>query len=241
MKIDKESCTACGQCTPYCPVGAISLSSNKNHAHVNQDECVECGVCLRSGICPTDSFFQPDLDWPRSLRAVFSNPIIVHPETGVAGRGTDEAKNNDVTGRFRRGEAGFGIELGRPGIGTRFSDINKVTQKLADMGIHFEPLNPITALMTDKQKGKLPKEIFNEKVLTAIVEFKVKLNLIPEVLQTLKQVASEINTVLSLDLITRVEADGEIPTEKIVKNLGYRLSPNGKVCLGLGKPRFPDS
>ncbi|HHV56372.1 MAG TPA: 4Fe-4S binding protein, partial [Firmicutes bacterium] len=42
MRINPDLCIGCGSCVPYCPMRAISL---KDHAVVNEDECVECGIC----------------------------------------------------------------------------------------------------------------------------------------------------------------------------------------------------
>ena len=52
---------------------------------------------------------------PRILRS-----RVPHESTGVEGRGTEEVKTNDVSGRVKMGEVGFTIELGRPGVGVRF-------------------------------------------------------------------------------------------------------------------------
>jgi len=35
---------------------------------IDEDECVECSVCLRSGCCPTEALYQPELVWPRTVR-----------------------------------------------------------------------------------------------------------------------------------------------------------------------------
>ena len=43
-------------------------------------------------------------------------------------------KTNGVTGRFRSGQVGIGIELGRPGTGARFRDVEKVTHPMAQLG-----------------------------------------------------------------------------------------------------------
>ena len=40
------SCTGCGACKRYCPMGAISGSKKKTH-HIDPDLCIDCGTCGR--------------------------------------------------------------------------------------------------------------------------------------------------------------------------------------------------
>ena len=145
-------------------------------------------------------------------------------------------KTNDVTGRFRRGMAGIGVELGRPGVGTTFKDLQTVSMALARVGVEFEPNNPVSALMVDKKTGKINEEVLNETVLSAIIECKVEIARLKEVLETLKGVAPKIETVFSLDLISRVSADGTIPTVAIAHEAGFSPRPNTKTNVGLGRP-----
>lgn len=233
MRVSDE-CLLCSACVPYCPMGAISMEYS---GVINQDECLDCGVCQRAGVCPIDGLYQPNEPWPRSLRAAFSNPLSIHPQTRIPGRGTEEMKTNEVTGRYRRGYAGIAIELGRPGTGTRFLDVQKVAQAIARLGdIEFEPKNPVTFLMVDKTMGTLNPEVLAEKVLSAIVEFTVPLSRVPEVLGALRLVANEVDTVFSVDLISRVEPDGRVPTEALMTSLSIPISINGKTNVGLGRP-----
>ena len=108
MQIDKETCIGCEECHPYCPVGAISTieCEDGDVSEIDQAECVECGSCFkRSGVCPVDAVYMPKLEWPRSVREPFSNPDAKHPSTTGQGRGTEEMKTNEVTGRYRFGIA----------------------------------------------------------------------------------------------------------------------------------------
>ena len=91
MRVDQETCTGCGECLPYCPVGAIALVDGV--AVADQDDCVECGVCTRVYSCPTGSMIQlsaEELGFPRGLRRYLSDPAAVSPVTMGAGRGTEE-------------------------------------------------------------------------------------------------------------------------------------------------------
>lgn len=234
MKVDEEKCIACEECLPYCPMKAISMGSV---AIIDRDECVECGVCLRSGVCAVDAFVdEPGQPWPRSVRATFSNPKAEHKETRIVGRGTEEMKTNEVTGRFKRGWVGLGCEFGRPGVGARFRDLDRVAQMLAKLGVHFEPKNPVTHLMVDRSTGRINDEVLDEKVLSAIVECTFPIERTREVLLALKEVSREIDTVFSVDLINRVEPDGSVPAKKALKEAGIPYSINGKNNLGLGRP-----
>ncbi len=234
MILDKELCIGCEGCLSYCPMGAIHMVDG--YAHIDRDECVECGVCLRSVDCPTGAFRHEELSWPRSLREAFSNPIVEHKETRIPGRGTAEMKTNEVTGRFRRGYAGMAVELGRPGLGTRFREVEKVTKALAALGADFEPLNPLTHLLADQRSGVMRDGILEEKVLSAIIEFTVPLGKVPSVISTLKEVEGAVDTVFSVEITCRLEADGSVPTLALVESLGVLPYPNGKTNVGLGRP-----
>lgn len=236
MKIDPKKCTNCGTCQPYCTVGAIAESGEGEVREVVEDECVECGVCLRADVCPVEAIYQQDLAWPRRVRQEFSNPLIRHPSTNIGGRGTEEMKTNDVTGRFQPGFAGVGLELGRPSIGTRFGDVQTMAQALASLGVQFEPQNPVTALMIDKRKGLLDSQILDEKALSAIIEFIIPLEKLEAVLGKIKEIAPKLKTVVTLDLISRVAEDGSIPTVAIAEGAGFTLRPNTKTNVGLGRP-----
>ncbi len=234
MLIDKEKCVGCKQCIPYCTANAIMFHDKT--ASIDLDECVECGVCLRVGICPEDAFVQQPLAWPRSVRAVYSDPLNVHKETGLAGRGTEEIKTNDVTGRFKPGVIGVAIEVGRPGLGSRLRELEKMSVALANMeGVLFEPKNPLTGLI-DLASGKLPADILNEKVLSAIIEIAVPKANFLEVIRTIKNTAETMETVISVDVASRPGEDGRWEGEVLLKREDIYYRPNAKINIGLGKP-----
>ena len=233
MKINSENCVGCHRCIPYCPVAAIKIMDDKSM--IDQDDCVECGACLKSGVCHPHALYQPPLTWPRSLRYQFSDPLGVHPGTKVSGRGTDEMKTNDTAARFRLGEVGFGIEMGRPGIAATFHDLEIVAQHLARLGVEFEPMNPVTQLLHPETGVLKYPEVRMERVLSAIIEFKISENQIRQVLQTLEFAAKQIQTVFSVSVISRC-LENTIPILSRLQTEGYQPRVNGKTNLGLGRP-----
>ncbi|MBI5119185.1 ferredoxin family protein [Candidatus Poribacteria bacterium] len=263
MKINEEKCVGCGNCVSFCTMGVIRIENGL--AVVNEDECVECNTCYRCcesenlnpkivralrklfgvfnlrydarmDVCPTGALSPPDLEWPRSLRRAFSDPTAPHDSTGLAGRGTEEIKTNDITGRIGPGEAGIVIDLGRPGTGVFFHEIDKMTRALAPLRVTFEPENPLTALMIDVRMGNLKADILQEKVLSAIIELKAPMEELPQALNTIKEVAGKLDTVVSVGVSSKCESDGGIPHEGVCVEAGYAPSPNGKTNLGLGRP-----
>lgn len=234
MRIDPGKCSGCEQCIPYCPVNVIKMKNDI--AEIDYDGCVECSNCLRNADCPTDAIYQDELAWPRSIRRVLSDVLATGTTTGLPGRGTEEMKTNDVTGRFKRGYAGIAMEFGRPILGARIYDVEKVAQAVAALGVEFGKLNPTMSLMEDPKTGKFKKDVLNERVMSLILELTVELGKLPDLFKVLKKVSKEIETVFSLDLITKVNPDGSFPTDPYVKEAGLWLAPNGKTCVGLGRP-----
>ncbi len=128
------------------------------------------------------------------------------------------------------------VEMGRPGGGTRFRDVQKMARALAALGVRFEERNPVTDLMTDKSTGTFRDDILNEKVLSCILEFDIPLQMVTTVLEKLKEIAKEVDTVFAVDLISVVEKDGSIPTVEVARQANVQVSINGKTNVGLGRP-----
>src|SRR5256712_2813513 len=267
MQIDQQKCVACGNCIPVCPMGAISIDPLKNRASVNADECVECYTCFRGmsmeklnptmvrgirgllklfrlrfdpepDVCPTSAITPDEIAWPRIVRRAFSDPLVTHESTGVHGRGTEEVKTNDVTNRVGIGEVGYVVEFGRPTVGVRFRDIEKMTRAQAAIGTAFEPRNPVTHLMTDKTTGKLRDDILNEKILSAIVEFKTRIENVPAILGKADQCPKTLETVVAVGVSTRCEQDGSSALDAVLAEEGF-MSVRGKPNLGLGRRACP--
>lgn len=242
MIIDQETCIGCGECEFTCTVQAISMNAEK--ADIDRDRCVECGNCLRIAECPSGALQQDELEYPRIWRKYFSDnqqrwPENVRFSTGY-GRGTEECKTNDRTGRFKHGQVGVLVELGRPGVTASFSDAEKIIQGLIRAGIEMEQKSPITALLQDKDKGLFPEELRAERVLSCIVEGKVNIDNLEDALMVLREVSKDIDTVFSLGLVTRMVDGFSSPIAPIIDKMGLETRPNAKINLGLGKPLIDD-
>lgn len=264
MQIDTARCVACANCVPVCPMGAITIDRTSNRAVIDRDECVECGTCYRGmsqehlnphlvravravakvlrfrfepepDVCPTASFVLEDLTWPRIVRRVFSDPLVEHESTGIHGRGTEEVKTNDVTGRVEVGEVGYVIEMGRPGVGVRFFQIQTMTMALAGAGVVFEAKNPITNLMEDVATGALEADLLDEKILSAIIETKSPVSELRDVLSTVSTVAAKIDTVVSVGVSSRCSEEGDDPVlAPLLKGIGVDFC-RAKTNMGLGR------
>jgi len=270
MKINPDKCVACGNCTYVCPMGAIYIDPKIKRATIDRDECVECYACFNGmsqehmnptlvrglrkvfsimrlrfdpepDVCPTAAFEPDELAWPRVVRRAFSDPRVPHESTGVEGRGTEEVKTNDISGRVKTGEVGFTIEFGRPGVGVWMREIQDMAWTLAKAGVAFEKRNPITSLMTDVNTGTLRTDILNEKVMSAILEIKVPVSRTEEIIRLVWDVEKRIDTVVALGVGTRCdEAGNETIVAPVLERRGYKLE-RAKTNVGLGRITNPSA
>jgi len=245
-------------------MGAIYIDPQLKRATIDRDECVECYACfnglsqehlnpslvrfIRSSlslikvrfdpepdVCPTAAFEPDELSWPRVVRRAFSDPRVPHESTGVEGRGTEEVKTNDVSGRVQVGEVGFTIEFGRPGVGVRFFEIQQMCWALAEARVSFEKKNPVTSLMSDLSTGTLREDVLDEKVMSAIVEIKVPVERTEDVIRLVHEVEKKLDTVVALGVGTRCDERGEDNVvAPILQKLGYKLE-RAKTNIGLGR------
>jgi hypothetical protein len=245
-------------------MGAIYIDPVIKRATIDRDECVECYSCFNGmsqehlnptmvrtmrkvfqmmrlrfepepDVCPTAAFEPDELSWPRVVRRAFSDPRVPHESTGIQGRGTEEVKTNDVSGRVKRGEVGFTIEFGRPGVGVWFHEIQKMTWALAKAGVAFEKKNPITSLMEDIPSGTLRQDLLNEKILSAIVEIKVPIERTEEIIRLVREVESQVDTVIAIGVGARCDENGEEDeVAPILERMGYKLE-RAKTNIGLGR------
>ena len=244
MVIDQEKCIGCGICTVYCPADAIHLEKVQpkgRRAYIDQEACLECGTCIRQRIvkCPRDAIYELPREQRsvgRQMRRFFSDPSTTHPLTGVPGRGTEEVKTNDVTGRVCRGELGLCLEMGRPVVGTSVREIEKATMHLARYGIQLEECNPLSDLLEDKTTGKFKEEYLDERFVSAIIEFCIPFSRGEEILRVCQDIADEVDTVFSMDMICCYNEDGTNPAVELCERMGITVRENAKVNIGIGRP-----
>jgi NAD-dependent dihydropyrimidine dehydrogenase PreA subunit len=239
MLINKEKCIGCRQCQTYCTVDAINYDAEIKKCVIDPNVCVECYVCYRQRVCPRNAFEPQELNsFIKQFQHVISDPVENHGVTGVTGRGTEEVKTNDVTGRVKKEEVGVCIDMGRPGLGVYLRDASKVAMAIATAGVKLLPAEhtPLAALMEDIETGKIVDEYQDVHVLSVIVEGVCKEENLKNVLIALQSVEKEIDTVFSLGLILRVDENGETKAFDCLDELGIPQPYRGKVNVGLGRP-----
>jgi len=235
--INPEKCSGCRTCQTYCTVDAIRFEDRK--CRIDSELCTECYVCCRMKVCPEGAIEVEDLSgFLKQFQHVLSDPVETHGVTGVTGRGTEEVKTNDVSGRVKKGEVGLSIDMGRPGLGVYLRDAEKVAMACAGAGFKLSPQEetPLAALMPDLSTGKLIEECLDYRLLSVIIEGRCEEEQIEDVLKALQKVQYEIDTVFSLGLISRVDADGHCRALECLDDLGIAQPHRGKVNAGLGKP-----
>lgn len=240
MKIDVEKCIGCKACHPYCTVGAIFAEKREGgqKSVVNQEECVECGACVRSEICPKDAIYMPELSWPRSVRPQFGNPYFGHPQGGHGAPPAPDMKLNDLHGKIKAGSTDVTVEVGRPGVSTSFRDVETVCTALVGAGVRLDPGCAAASVMEDVETGRLKADILGERALNVMIQFRVPDERLPDALRALEGASSLVDTVFSVSVSNRVEGDGVARVLSLATGTGFRSRPHTKTNVGLGR-RLP--
>ena len=173
------------------------------------------------------------------------------PITGEMGRGIEilaNAASRIQTGgahfeswnRNKRGmtvnlNLGEGREIFYQLIKTADVMLNNWRKGVAEkLGVDYEPNSPVTTLFEDGQ-GHIKPEIQNERVLSAIIEFKIPTKKVPDILRIIRDIEPKIDTVFSVGVVSRFMEDGRLPIVDTLSQNGFEVRPNAKVNLGLGR------
>lgn len=243
MIIDQEKCIKCKLCQPLCPVQCIK--ELEKTLYIDYDECLECGICLRNSNCPSKAIYQPMLEMPRAVRKAFSDPFGKHENTTLKhmGRGTEEIKTNDVTGIVSTMDrVAVAIEMGRPGVGTSFRDIEKLTKVVSQYNVKYEVNNPLTPFIIDKTNGTIDPEVLNEKILSGIIEISIDVKDLEKLLHNIKGESKNVNTVFSVCIISKVDNQNKSSVEELLVKEGYNIkAASSKTNIGLGRPLYQNN
>jgi hypothetical protein len=88
--------------------------------------------------------------------------------------------------------------------------------------------------MNDTNKGRIREDVFDEKVLSCIIESKIRLNRVPDILSAIKEIMPSLNTIVSLGVSTRCDDNGNDPLREILRSEGYDAW-RAKINLGMGR------
>jgi len=99
-----------------------------------------------------------------------------------------------------------------------------------------EAVTGVTNLVTDISKGTLRQDILDERTGRVVLSLTVPEKESAKVLQKLRQVASEIDTVFAVNIISRVGKDDSTAADKIASEIGIVPAANCKTNVGLGRP-----
>ena len=128
------------------------------------------------------------------------------------------------------------MEVGRPTVGTRLYEVEKITMELAKVGFNdFEECNPVSGLMQDKQTGKLKDDVLNERVLSAIVELTIKEEELEKCMEAILDIAKITSTVFTMDLITLYGEGMKTRVDNIIKKSKFKLLKVAKINIGVGR------
>ena len=114
-------------------------------------------------------------------------------------------KTNDIRGIFMNGVCGIAAEMGRPGVSTKWTEVEKVAMACAKVpGVEFADGKPCHhGDGRQVRPANSTRRSSTRDSISAIIEMKVPREKVGDVLETLKKVSTEIDTVFSMDIIDR--------------------------------------
>ncbi len=105
-----------------------------------------------------------------------------------------------MTGKFKRGEYGLLMEFGRPCVGTRFREMEKVTLAMRARGLPILEDNPVLRPAGGGYVGRFKPDMSTKKWLSAILETRFQEDELEEILGVILPVLDHVKTVVSVGL-----------------------------------------
>ncbi|TCL03256.1 4Fe-4S binding protein [Sodalis ligni] len=237
--IDQSLCTGCKTCLLFCPDDAIDYLDGK--CKVDPKQCTLCGCCENS--CPFGAIHPTtDLTDLQIFQQTFGDPRGSSVTGGNAGRGGREIKTLDVKPTLKPDYFSICLDMGRPGVGLYLRDAEKIITALMAAGMEFaEGDFPLATIIPDRTTGKFRPDCLDVHMHSLLTEGDFHKSKLPDILKALKEVSTEIDTVLCPGLILPV--DGNIENEEVLScfdDLGIPRPVRSKINVGLGKPYSPD-
>jgi NAD-dependent dihydropyrimidine dehydrogenase PreA subunit len=227
MKVN-ESCVGCEECLLYCTQGAIFMTEEALAA-VDRDLCVECGVCIDSGICPV-SAFEEDQDEIAELKKPFGRLLSKHLGSKNVAEGSGyDVKTNDATGKLPTDKLVMRLELTRPGGGLKFGDIEQMRAEMENLGWD----SGIGSRSRSIHGNGLSDKISDQRILTCHLEIILEPEKIPEIVKDATRFVTEHDLWVSINVAGVAEVIDR--TQKVLKSAGVYMEPVAKVNLGLGR------
>ncbi|WP_059250747.1 indolepyruvate ferredoxin oxidoreductase subunit alpha [Escherichia albertii] len=237
--IDQTSCTGCKVCLLFCPDDAIEYYDGK--CSIDSKQCTLCGCC--EGCCPFSAIYPTtNLTDLQIFQQTFGDPRGSKVTGGNAGRGGKEIKTLDVKPTLKPDHLSICLDMGRPSVGLYLRDAEKIIMALMAAGMEFaEGDFPLSTIIPDRTTGKFRPDCLDIHMHSLLTEGCFHKSKLPGVLQALKDVSTQIDTVLCPGLIFAVNEN--IENEEVLRCLDEQGIPRpvrSKINVGLGKPFSPD-
>lgn len=120
----------------------------------------------------------------------------------------------------------------------RLRDVDTVTRALVAAGLKLEPatVSPLGMVVEDPETGRLREDVLDEYLLSIIIEGKAPLERLGSVLEALRRVEDQVDTVFSVGLVMRADEGLSPRLREELDRLGIEYPFRAKVNVGLGRP-----
>lgn len=170
-----SACRGCGSCVPLCPQGAIRLQpgNERKRAVIDQEHCMECGVCLDSGVCTFGALREGDT-LRDTVRRLFGRmaPVTLKKEKSSGRTGSWDVKTCDSGRPLPAGEAIIRVELGRPEGGVTLVQAERLRQALLQQGYQPEEQRAYQTMLELLGPEALEQEAGGIRVLSVCLEYR---------------------------------------------------------------------